>query len=232
MFDPELALDCVCESLEGESYEDEEPNYICGYGIFIGVILLCHDLSVMEGAVNHVPAEYASLGNVSPAVSTDYSFVQRLGIKTGLRLQRKGVLSKYNVDSFSYSNKVALGYLQLPVEGVYPFSLFRHHFIFGLGPYFAIGVASHAKYTQGGTTNDFTGLFKGPYKGLRRGEIGITSELDLHVSTFIEAGIETQIGLNNINPYPFDKIRNIFVGLHGGYLIPYHSIFKGKAKPS
>jgi hypothetical protein len=163
---------------------------------------------------------FASADNFFP-LSKPVSFSKKLGVKTGLKLQRSGGKIHSTVDSFSFKDKSSLWYLQLPVEAVYPFTINKSKFIFEIGPYLAMGIAGKESFTDATFSSSSTKVFGKKNGSYNRGEVGAMIEVSMLISSFYTAGLGIQYGLTNSDIFGFDKIHNFIFGIHAGYLMPY-----------
>lgn len=135
--------------------------------------------------------------------------VRQLALQTGLMLVGKG----RKIGDGTFAETTSLWYLQVPVHLLYLHPLPGGKLLYGgLGPYFAYGLTGKIKDDT--FSVDAFGENNG---GLRRFDAGLGLTAGCWVTDQLTVNLTYDLGLANIGPNAFDKIRNRVLGLNVGF---------------
>jgi hypothetical protein len=150
-----------------------------------------------------------NLGPTPRGATAASPLMRQLALQTGLVLVGKG----RKIGDGTFTETTSLWYLQVPVHLLYLHPVRGGKLLYGgLGPYFAYGLAGNIKDDT--FSVDAFGQNNG---GLRRFDAGLGLTAGCWVTHQLTVSLTYDVGLANIGPNAFDKIRNRVLGLNVGF---------------
>ncbi|RZL44243.1 MAG: PorT family protein [Pedobacter sp.] len=130
----------------------------------------------------------------------DLPLSKLFSIQPGLTLVNKGAkytfVNRYNINVDSFSGKLNLMYIEIPVNGIFSLELGKGEVFFGGGPYYAFAVDGHTKSTNTGS-NKYKVQF-GEDKDYRRTDVGLNLLLGYKLNNGLNVHAGYGIGLKTI----------------------------------
>lgn len=135
-------------------------------------------------------------------------------IQPGLLYSTKGAMNEDEILGQTFTNKVSLGYLEVPLNFVFKPMLGNGHFILGFGPYVGFGLTGNNKVGIAGNDKDFDVVFQKTvdesdwdddyydYYGnyFKRLDAGANFLAGYEFAGGLSFQLNTQLGLLDINP--------------------------------
>ncbi len=163
--------------------------------------------------------------NAEIPVATDFY------IQPGLLFTTKGGKSDYKDNGQSYTQKVGLAYLEVPVNFLYKPEVGSGHLLAGFGPYVEFGLAGKVKYSGANPPPDKDVVFKNTITAAeantnayyRRVGAGANLLFGYELKNNLSMQLNAQLGLTNINakdetvPDPKTAAKNTGFGISVGY---------------
>jgi hypothetical protein len=152
--------------------------------------------------------EYDMLTGFNVGINAEIPIAPQFYFQPGLLYSIKGAKSKEVILGETYTGKIKISYLELPLNFLYKPLLGTGHLLLGFGPYVALGIGGTVK-NEGGGMNETTDIkFKNTVKTSDPGDVVYLRPLDAGANFL--AGYEfgnrfsfqlnAQLGLTKINP--------------------------------
>ncbi|MER3499345.1 MAG: hypothetical protein C4308_12295 [Chitinophagaceae bacterium] len=152
-------------------------------------------------------------------VFLDYMYNKIFSFQPGISFVQKG--AKGEAGGYGYEN--TLNYVELPLNFIARVKAGKKHkFLFGAGPWFAMGLSGKSKLTKNGSskTSDIYFGTDNSKNDYRKFDLGgnVLGGIQLANGFFLSGNLN--FGLNNINFKDNKKLINNYYGIKIGYLIP------------
>jgi len=170
-------------------------------GIKAGVTL--PSISAVGGASAYdgpEPLDYKMNTSFYVGGVVDWPISKIFAIQPGLLLVNKGAkyafVNRYNVNVDSFTGKLNLTYVEIPINGIFYVESGKGEFFFGGGPYYAFAVDGHTKSSNSGS-NKYQVRF-GKDEDYLRTDIGLNLLLGYKLNNGLNVHMGYGIGLKTI----------------------------------
>ena len=148
----------------------------------------------------------------------DFAFGDAISLQTGLMFTQKGYKEDFEILGETFTSKVNLNYLEIPINAVYGLGIGNNTLQFFAGPYVGIGLTGKMKSDIDGAddmdiqfVSDYTDVDEDK-SGLKRLDIGFNFGAGYKINN-IQIQANYGLGLSNLIPdydgeTPDDKITN------------------------
>jgi len=152
--------------------------------------------------------EYDMLTGFNAGINVEIPLAPQFYFQPGLLYTIKGAKSKEVILGETYTGKIKISYLEMPLNLLYKPMLGTGHLLLGFGPYVALGIGGEVKNEGGGTTETNDVKFKGTVKITDPNDIFYVRPLDAganflagyEFSNKFSFQLNAQLGLTKINP--------------------------------
>jgi hypothetical protein len=152
--------------------------------------------------------EYDMLTGFNAGINVEIPIAPQFYFQPGLLFSVKGAKSKEVILGETYTGRIKISYLEMPLNFLYKPLLGTGHLLLGFGPYVALGIGGTVKNEGGGTSETTDIKFKATVKATDPNDVVYLRPLDAganllagyEFSNRFSFQLNAQLGLTKINP--------------------------------
>jgi len=152
--------------------------------------------------------EYDMLTGFNAGINVEIPVAPQFYFQSGLLFSVKGAKSEEVILGETYTGRIKISYLEMPLNFLYKPLLGTGHLLLGFGPYVALGIGGTVKNEGGGTSETTDIKFKGTVKITDPNDVVYLRPLDAganllagyEFSNRFSFQLNAQLGLTKINP--------------------------------